>query len=87
MYRFLYGIYDHTIYLIDQDAYKMRTFPNWFMTMISFYGLGFQLLIIALMLALDWVEFIIPFFIFYTIFTFVFVGIRKVFLVSKMMVV
>lgn len=87
MYRFLYGIYDHTIYLIDQDASKMRTFPNWFMTMVSFYGLGFQLLIIALMLALDWVEFIIPFFIFYTIFMFVFVGIRKTILVSKMSII
>ncbi len=87
MYRFLYGIYDQTIYLIDQDASKMRTFPNWFMTMVSFYGLGFQLLIIALMLALDWVEFIIPFFIFYTGFMFVFVGIRKTILVSKMSII
>jgi hypothetical protein len=86
MYRFLYGIYDHTIYLIDQDAYKMRTFPNWFMTMVSFYGLGFQLLIMALMLALDGVEFIIPFFIFYSGFIFVFVGIRKGYLASKMVV-
>ena len=87
MYRFLYGIYDHTIYLLDQDAYKMRTFPNWFMTLVSFYGLGFQLLIIALMLALDWVGFIIPFFIFYTGFMIVFVGIRRFFLASEIIMI
>ncbi len=87
MYRFLYGIYDNTIYLIDQGAYKMRTFPNWFMTIVSFYGLGFQLLIMAIMLSLGWVEFIITFFIFYTGFMFVFVGIRKIILVSKMSII
>jgi CDP-alcohol phosphatidyltransferase len=85
LYRFLYGIYDHTIYLIDQDAYKMRTFPNWFMTMVSFYGLGFQLLIMAIMLAFGWVEFVIPFFIFYSIFILAFIGIRKVYLAPKVM--
>ena len=83
MYRFLYGVYDHSIYWLDQEAYKMRTFPNWFMTMISFYGLGFQLLIMAIMLSFNWVEFIIPFFIFYTVLMFVFVGIRKIYLVSE----
>ena len=87
MYILLYGIFDRSIYAIDPNAYKMRTFPNWFMTMVSFYGLGFQLLIMAMMLALDWVKFIVPFFIFYTVFTFLLVGIRKVFLVSNMLVV
>lgn len=87
MYRFLYGIYDHTIYLLDQDAYKMRTFPHWFMTVISFYGLGFQLLIMAVMLSLGWMEFIIPFFIFYTVFGFVFVGIRRTVLAPEFVVV
>ena len=86
MYRFLYGIYDHTVYLLDQDAYKMRTFPNWFMTLVSFYGLGFQLLIMAIMLSFNWVEFIIPFFIFYTVFMFVFIMIRKTVLASNMII-
>jgi phosphatidylglycerophosphate synthase len=85
IYRILYGVYDKTIYIFDQNAYKMRTFPNWFMTMVSFYGLGFQLLIIAIMLAFGWVEFIIPFFIFYTVFIVAFIGIRKVYLVPKVM--
>jgi hypothetical protein len=34
----------------DSDAYKVKTFPNWFMTLVSLYGLGFQLLIIAVMI-------------------------------------
>lgn len=87
MFHFLYRIFDRSIYLLDQDAAKMRTFPNWFMTMVSFYGLGFQLLIMAIMLALNWVEFTIPFFVFYTVFGFVFVGVRKTVLASEFVVV
>jgi hypothetical protein len=83
MYILLYGIFDRSIYAIDPNAYKMRTFPNWFMTMVSCYGLGFQLLIIALMLAFGFVEAIIPFFIFYSGFIFAFIGIRKVYLAPK----
>ncbi|MET0759141.1 MAG: hypothetical protein ABWZ56_01880, partial [Flavobacterium sp.] len=59
-------------------AYKVKTFPNWFMTFVSIYGLGFQLLIIALMLPLGYIEYIIPFFIVYSLFIFVIIGIRKV---------
>ena len=44
------------------------------------YGLGFQLLIIAIMLPLRLIDYIIPFFIIYTSFMFVLIGIRKVFL-------
>jgi hypothetical protein len=50
------------------------------MTLLSFYGLGFQLLIIAVMLPLGWIELIVPFFIFYTLLIFALVGIRKVFI-------
>jgi hypothetical protein len=47
------------------------------MTLLSLYGLGFQLLIIAIMLPLGWIEFIVPFFIGYTMFIFVLIAIRK----------
>jgi hypothetical protein len=47
------------------------------MTGVSILGLGFQLLIISVMLVLGWAEYIIPFFIFYSVFVFVFIGIRK----------
>ena len=79
IYTIVYGGFDIIIHLLDQDAYKIKTFPNWFMTLLSLYGLGFQLLIIALMLPLGWVEFIIPFFIVYSILLFVLIGIRKMY--------
>jgi phosphatidylserine synthase len=79
VYKLVYGIYDKTIHFLDQDAHKIKTFPKWFMTLLSVYGLGFQLLLIAIMLGLGLIEFIIPFFIFYSLLIFVFIGIRKVF--------
>lgn len=80
IYTIVYGAFDKIIHILDQDAYKVKTFPNWFMTLLSLYGLGFQLLIIALMLPLGWIEFIIPFFIMYTLLIFVLIGIRKQFI-------
>lgn len=77
IYTTVYGVYDKIIYSLDLEAYKVKTFPNWFMTLVSIYGLGFQLLLIALMLALDWIDCIIPFFIIYTIFIFIFIAVRK----------
>lgn len=80
IYTIVYGNFDKIIHLLDKEAYKIKTFPNWFMTLLSLYGLGFQLLIIALMLPLGWIEFIVPFFIAYTILIFILIGIRKVYL-------
>ena len=77
IYTVVYGVFDKIIHAIDQDAYKVKTFPNWFMTILSLYGLGFQLLIIAIMLPLGWIEFIVPFFMAYTLLIFALVGIRK----------
>ncbi len=77
IYTFVYGAFDKIIHLLDQDAYKVKTFPNWFMTLLSLYGLGFQLLIIALMLPIGLINYIIPFFIIYTLLIFVLIGIRK----------
>ena len=77
IYTIVYGLFDKVIHFLDQDAYKVKTFPNWFMTLLSLYGLGFQLLIIALMLPLGLIEFIVPFFIVYTLLIFVLIGIRK----------
>jgi phosphatidylglycerophosphate synthase len=77
IYTVFYGVFDKIIHTLDPNAYKVKTFPNWFMTFLSLYGLGFQLLIIAVMLPLGWIEFIVPFFIAYTLMIFVFIGIRK----------
>lgn len=81
IYLIVYGTFDKIIHFLDPDAYKVKTFPNWFMTILSSYGLGFQLLIIAVMLPLGWIEYIVPFFIIYTLFIFVFIGIRKKYIV------
>ena len=77
IYTIVYGIFDKIIHFLDPEAYKVKTFPNWFMTLLSVYGLGFQLLIIAVMLPMNLIEYILPFFIVYTLLLFVLVGIRK----------
>jgi phosphatidylserine synthase len=78
IFYFLYAFFDKSIYYLDKKASKIKTFPNWFMTLVSLYGLGFQLLLIAIMLWLGWNEYIILFFIFYIILMPFIVGIRKV---------
>lgn len=80
VYQIVYGTFDKIIHFLDPQAYKVKTFPNWFMTLLSSYGLGFQLLIIAIMLPMGWIEFIIPFFIIYTFLVFVLIWIRKMFI-------
>ncbi|WP_395633559.1 CDP-alcohol phosphatidyltransferase family protein [Flavobacterium sp.] len=80
IYLMLYGLFDKIIHALDPNAYKVKTFPNWFMTLLSLYGLGFQLLIIAIMLPLGWIEFIVPFFTVYTLLIVVLIAIRKVFI-------
>ena len=65
---------------MDQNAVKSKPFPKWFMTLVSIYGLGFQLFIMALMLVLKLQAFIIPFFIGYSVLIIVFIFIRRVFL-------
>lgn len=80
IYSIVYGIFDKIIHALDQQAYKVNSFPNWFMTLLSMYGLGFQLLIIAVMLPIGWIEYIVPFFISYTILILVLIVIRKKFI-------
>jgi len=79
-YNAFYGPFDKVIYALDKQAASCKPFPKWFMTMISIYGLGFQLLIMAVMLMLDLAEYIIPLLTWYSVFILVFVGIRKLFL-------
>lgn len=78
LYLLLYGVFDRMIYQLDKNAHQVKSFPNWFMTFLSIYGLGFQLLIIAIMLSLHLIDYIVPFFIIYSIFIIVLVGIRRV---------
>jgi hypothetical protein len=80
LYKLCYGLFDWIIYTLDKSASKVRVMPKWFMSFVSIFGLGFQLLIMAVLLALHHKEFIIPFFIVYTFFIPFFIGIRKTFI-------
>lgn len=80
IYTIVYGAFDKIIHALDKEACKVKSFPNWFMTTLSIYGLGFQLLIIAVLLSLNRIEYIAPFFIIYSLLIFVFIAIRKAFI-------
>lgn len=80
LYTLFYSLFDKIIYRFDHNASKAKPFPKWFMTFLSVYGLGFQLLIIAVMLAAGWVEYIIPFLIVFSVFIIVFIALRKLFM-------
>jgi hypothetical protein len=77
LYKISYGIFDKVINVLDSNAPKSEWFPKWFMTAVSILGLGFQLLIISVMLVLGWKNYIIPFFIICSVLIFLFIGIRK----------
>ena len=77
IYQGLYGYFDRIIYRLDKNATEGIVFPNWFMTAISMLGLGFQLLLISIMLILGWKEYIVPFFLSYTLLIILFVFIRE----------
>jgi len=76
-YTIFYGGFDRIIIALDRNAKNCNSLPNWFMSFVSIYGLGFQLLIIGIMLAVGFIHFIIPFFIGYSIFIVVLIAIRK----------
>jgi len=76
-YKMLYGSFDMIIYKLDAGAANGKHLPNWLMTAVSTFGLGFQLLLISVMLVLGWADFIIPFFIAYSLFIFLFIAIRR----------
>jgi hypothetical protein len=76
-YRVLYGSFDQIIYKLDGEAANGSHMPKWLMTAVSSFGLGFQLLIISVMLVLGWADYIIPFFVWYSLFIFLFIAIRK----------
>jgi CDP-diacylglycerol--serine O-phosphatidyltransferase len=65
------------VYWMDPRASNANTFPNWFMSLISIYGLGFQLLLIAILLSANLIGFIIPFFIGYSALFLVFIPMRR----------
>lgn len=77
LYTLLYGIFDRIIYRLDRKAAHGEHLPPWFMTAVSTFGLGFQLLLIGCMLVLGLDQYIVPFFIGYSAFILIFIGIRR----------
>ncbi|PKL77607.1 MAG: CDP-alcohol phosphatidyltransferase, partial [Candidatus Melainabacteria bacterium HGW-Melainabacteria-1] len=80
VFHLLYGGFDRLIYRLDRGAVSVKQLPNWFMTAVSLYGLGFQLLLLAVLLTLGLTNWILPFFVAYSLLGFGFVGIRKGFI-------
>ncbi len=80
LFRFLYRGFDDFVYRLDPSAQGAISSKKWFMTLVSIYGLGFQLLLISLFLVLGWINYIIPFFIAYSILIPFIVGTRRMFL-------
>ena len=80
IYNIVNICFDKSMYYMDKDARFSKPFPKWFMTLISLYGLGFQLLLMALMLIFNLQNFVIPFFIGYSVLIIIFICIRKLIL-------
>jgi phosphatidylglycerophosphate synthase len=80
LYKSLYGVFDFIIYQLDKGAQDCKPFSNWFMTLLSVYGLGFQLLVIAAMLLLDLEYYIISVLLGMSALIVIFIAIRKLFL-------
>ncbi|AZQ44287.1 CDP-alcohol phosphatidyltransferase family protein [Nonlabens ponticola] len=80
IYNVLYGPFDQFIHWLDPEAVHTKSFPKWFMTSLSIYGLGFQLLLMALLLVTGWQQAIIPGILGMTLFIFVFIAIRRLFI-------
>lgn len=79
-FRLLYRVFDELVFILDPHASKASNSPKWFMFLISFYGLGFQLLLMAFLLVMGWINMIIPFFIGYTILIPFFISLRRILL-------
>jgi hypothetical protein len=80
VYLIIYGWQDYIIYKIDSGAIKTKELPSWFLTLVSFFGLGFQLLIIASLVLFNYHQYTFFFFTYiYSIFAMFVISIRKVF--------
>lgn len=82
LYKVCYGVFDFVIYKLDARAQYTKNMPSWFMTLVSFYGLGFQLLLIGILLIAGLKPFVLPILIIYSFGIPFFILIRK-FFISK----
>lgn len=81
LYLLIYGWQDYIIYKLDKNAINTKELPSWFLTLVSFFGLGFQLLIFAIFVMFGIHYYTFYFFIFpYTLLAIIIIVIRKLFI-------
>ncbi len=80
LYVIIYGWQDFIIYKLDAGALSGKELPGWFLTLVSFLGLGFQLLIISILILFRVHYLAIDIFIYpLTIYSVILIVIRKLF--------
>ncbi len=80
LYIWIYSWQDRFIHKIDSNAEKLTNIPNSFMTIVSLLGLGTQLLLLAVFIAISYEKFVIDFFIYtYSALALLVIVVRKIF--------
>lgn len=77
LFMLLYGSFDGLVLKLDKDAFKIKEFPKWFLTLSSSLMLGFQLAIIAALFLLGQEAWVLPVFAGYSIWGLLVIGVRK----------
>lgn len=84
LYIWIYSWQDDLIHKLDRQAENLSHISNSFMTIVSFLGLGTQLMIIAILILLGYEKFIFDFFLFYfSLFGIIVTLLRKLFWSEK----
>lgn len=76
-YILCYGLFDRIIHFMDPKAHQDKTIKPWLMSLVSLYGLGFQLALLGIGLLLLPVNYILPGFVILTLLLPIFIWLRK----------
>ena len=76
-YILCYGLFDRIIHFMDPKAHQDKTINPWLMSLVSLYGLGFQLALLGIGLLLLPVNYILPGFVILTLLLPIFIWLRK----------
>jgi len=76
-YLLCYGVFDRIIHVLDRNAYQGNLPKPWLMSLVSIYGLGFQLALIGGCLIVLPTGYILPAIVGYSIFIPLFILLRK----------
>ena len=73
----MYRPFDRLVLWLDPDARQLPNLPKWFLSLLSLYGLGFQLLLIGVFAVSHQLVLVLPFLSGYTLLMFIFITIRR----------